>query len=68
MNKSIKKSESDNFRLVYYPFFDDGSSCFGECIFIDKGILYLYDLNNSEMFSKYGALSIINVLNGELVR
>jgi hypothetical protein len=34
-----------------FDFFDVDGDGFGEYIFIDKGILYLYDNNRSEMFS-----------------
>jgi hypothetical protein len=35
-----------------FDFFDVDGNGFGEYIFIDKGILYLYDHNKSEMFSR----------------
>jgi hypothetical protein len=35
-----------------FDFFDVNGDGFGEYIFIDKGILYLYDHNKSEVFSR----------------
>jgi hypothetical protein len=50
---SIKKISLKNFSVDHsFDFFDVNGDGFGEYIFIDKGMLYLYDHNKSEMFIK----------------
>jgi hypothetical protein len=49
---SLRKFSEDH----SFDFFDINGDGFGEYIFIDKGILYLYDHNRTEMFSrKFGS-------------
>jgi len=45
---TLKKFSDDHL----FDFFDVNSDGFGEYIFIDKGILYLYNKNRSEIFNK----------------
>jgi hypothetical protein len=50
---SIEKMKLKSFSIDHsFDFFDVDGDGFGEYIFIDKGILYLYDHNKSEIFSK----------------
>jgi hypothetical protein len=50
---SIKKFSLKIFSIDHsFDIFDVDGDGFGEYIFIDKGILYLYDHNKSEMFAK----------------
>jgi hypothetical protein len=50
---TIKKFILRNFSANHsFDFFDLEGDGFGEYIFIDKGILYLYDHNKSELFSR----------------
>jgi hypothetical protein len=47
-----------------FDFFDVDGDGFGEYVFIDKGILYLYDNDRSEIFSKdFGSVNIEGPLN-----
>ena len=45
---NVKKFSGDH----SFDFFDEDGDGFGEYIFIDKGILYLYDHNRSEIFTR----------------
>ncbi len=50
---SIKKFSLKKFSADHsFDIFDEDGDGFGEYIFIDKGILYLYDHNRSEMFTR----------------
>jgi len=50
---TVKKSLFRTFSVDHtFDFFDVDGDGFGEYIFIDKGILYLYDHNRTEMFSR----------------
>jgi hypothetical protein len=50
---SVKKFSVKSFSVDHtFDFFDVDGDGFGEYIFIDKGILYLYDHNRTEMFSR----------------
>ena len=50
---SVRKFSKQQFSVDHcFDIFDIDGDGFGEYIFIDKGILYLYDHNRSEMFSK----------------
>jgi len=50
---NIKKFSIKEFSVDHlFDIFDVDSDGFGEYIFIDKGILYLYDHNRSEIFQK----------------
>jgi hypothetical protein len=52
-NGSVKKFRFRTFSFDHsFDFFDVDGDGFGEYVFIDKGILYLYDHNLKEMFSK----------------
>jgi len=52
---SLKKFSGDH----SFDNFDVDGDGFGEYIFIDKGILYLYDHNRSEMFSRdFGSIDL----------
>jgi hypothetical protein len=52
-NGNIEKFKLKNFSVDHsFDFFDIDGDGFGEYIFIDKGILYLYDHKRSEIFSK----------------
>jgi len=52
-NGEVKKFTLRNFSFDHlFDFFDVDGDGFGEFIFIDNGILYLYDHNMKEMFSK----------------
>ncbi|HPR72218.1 MAG TPA: hypothetical protein PLX41_01025 [Bacteroidales bacterium] len=54
---SVKKSKKREFSSDHsFDFFDVDGDGFGEYIFIDSGILYLYDNNGSELFNrKFGS-------------
>jgi hypothetical protein len=50
---TVKKVELNKFSVDHtFDFFDVEGDGFGEYIFIDKGILYLYDHNKSEIFRR----------------
>ncbi len=50
---SVKKFSLKTFTVDHaFDFFDVDGDGFGEYVFIDKGILYLYDHNRTEMFSR----------------
>lgn len=50
---SVKKYTFRSFSVDHsFDFFDVDSDGFGEYIFIDKGILYLYDNNRKELFKR----------------
>ena len=50
---SVKKFSLKSFTFDHsFDFFDVDSDGFGEYIFIDRGIVYLYDHNRSEMFTR----------------
>jgi len=50
---SVKKSGLKAFSVDHaFDFFDVDGDGFGEYIFIDKGILYLYDHDRTEMFTR----------------
>jgi hypothetical protein len=50
---SVKKFSLRKFSVDHsFDFFDVDSDGFGEYIFIDKGVLYLYDHNRGEMFTR----------------
>ncbi|OFY64364.1 MAG: hypothetical protein A2V64_06965 [Bacteroidetes bacterium RBG_13_43_22] len=50
---SVNKFSIRSFSVDHaFDFFDVDGDGFGEYIFIDKGILYLYDHNRTEMFSR----------------
>ena len=50
---SVKKFDLRAFSVDHsFDFFDVDGDGFGEYIFIDKGILYLYDHNQTEMFTR----------------
>lgn len=52
-NGNVKKFTFREFSFDHsFDFFDVDGDGFGEYVFIDKGILYLYDHNMQEMFSK----------------
>lgn len=52
-NGNVKKFTLREFSFDHsFDFFDVDGDGFGEYLFIDKGILYLYDNNLKEMFSK----------------
>jgi len=50
---SVKKYSLRSFSVDHsFDFFDIDGDGFGEYIFLDKGILYLYDHNRTEMFTR----------------
>ncbi len=50
---SVKKFSKKTFSVDHsFDFFDINGDGFGEYIFIDNGMLYLYDHNRSELFSR----------------
>lgn len=50
---SVKKYSLRNFSVDHsFDFFDIDGDGFGEYLFLDKGILYLYDHNRTEMFTR----------------
>ena len=52
-NRNVQKFSFRKFSFDHsFDFFDVDGDGFGEYVFIDKGILYLYDHNMKEMFSK----------------
>jgi hypothetical protein len=52
-NGNVKKFNFRKFSFDHsFDFFDVDGDGFGEYVFIDKGMLYLYDHNMKEMFSK----------------
>ncbi|MCX6322321.1 MAG: hypothetical protein NTX93_11055 [Bacteroidia bacterium] len=57
---SIKKFSLKKFSVNHsFDNFDVDGDGFGEYIFIDKGMLYLYDHNRSEMFSRdFGSIDL----------
>jgi hypothetical protein len=52
-NGNVRKFSFRNFTFDHsFDFFDVDGDGFGEYVFIDRGILYLYDHNGKEMFTK----------------
>jgi hypothetical protein len=62
---SIKKFNLKKLSIDHsFDFFDIDGDGFGEYIFIDKGILYLYDHNKSEMFIReFGSGDLAGPIN-----
>ena len=62
---SVKKFSKKTFSVDHsFDFFDINGDGFGEYIFIDSGILYLYDHNRSELFSrKFGSSKLGGPIN-----
>ncbi|MCX6300804.1 MAG: hypothetical protein NTW82_01345 [Bacteroidia bacterium] len=62
---SVKKFTLRTFSVDHaFDFFDVDGDGFGEYIFIDKGILYLYDHNRTEMFSReFGSAALGGPIN-----
>ena len=62
---SVKKFSKKTFSVDHsFDFFDINGDGFGEYIFIDSGILYLYDHNRSEVFSrKFGSSKLGGPIN-----
>ena len=57
---SLRKFSSDH----SFDFFDVDGDGFGEYVFIDNGILYLYDHNGKEMFTKdFGSTTLGGPIN-----
>jgi hypothetical protein len=62
---SIKKFSLNTFSVEHsFDYFDVDGNGFGEYIFIDKGMLYLYDHNRSEIFSRdFGSIALGGPIN-----
>lgn len=62
---SVRKFNKKAFSVDHsFDFFDVNGDGFGEYIFIDKGMLYLYDHNRSELFSrKFGSSKLGGPIN-----
>ncbi|MGQ9621504.1 MAG: hypothetical protein ACUVTX_11060, partial [Bacteroidales bacterium] len=62
---SVKKSILNKFSFDHsFDFFDTDGDGYGEFIFIDRGKLYLYDHDNTEIFMRdFGTESITGPLN-----
>lgn len=62
---SVKKFSKKTFSVDHsFDFFDVNGDGFGEYIFIDSGMLYLYDHNRSELFSrKFGSNKLGGPIN-----
>jgi hypothetical protein len=64
-NGDVKKFSFRKFTFDHsFDFFDVDGDGFGEYVFIDNGILYLYDRNGKEMFTKdFGSVKLGGPIN-----
>jgi hypothetical protein len=64
-NGNVRKSSFRRFGFDHsFDFFDVDGDGFGEYVFIDGGILYLYDHNGKEMFTKdFGSVKLGGPIN-----